>query len=203
MVLPRLPSTLEISATVALASEVPVNVGVVSLVVLSVLELPESLAALKSGTEGAEGAVVSTVKLVKASALLALPSASVTVMVQSLYVPSANAVLLSLWVKVMVAVPVTTAPSDALPQLPPTDRVPDSSVVTNTFGVESAVGVVTAVSSLSVGAILSTKTEAKLPTEFKVVERSLPAPSFRVPLLRLMDAPRAMPSESESPLSTV
>src|SRR5437867_3621531 len=46
--------------TVLAASAVPVNVGVVILVLLSVLDDPVSLAAVKSGVEGAAGAVVST-----------------------------------------------------------------------------------------------------------------------------------------------
>ena len=55
------------NSTVALASAVPVKVGVLSLVALSVLELPVSLAAAKSGVEGAAGEVRSIMTL---SALL-------------------------------------------------------------------------------------------------------------------------------------
>ena len=43
------------SCTVALASDDPVNVGVVSLVTLSVFDVPVSLAAARSGTPGADG----------------------------------------------------------------------------------------------------------------------------------------------------
>ena len=46
--------------TVLPASAVPVNVGVVTVVILSVLDAPVSLAAVNWGVEGAAGAVVST-----------------------------------------------------------------------------------------------------------------------------------------------
>ena len=54
-----LPSS---NCTVAPASAVPLNTGVVMLVTLSVLELPLSLAAVRSGTEtfGAEVSIVTT-----------------------------------------------------------------------------------------------------------------------------------------------
>ena len=70
------------SSTVALASEVPVNVGVLSLVMLSVLELPVSLEAAKSGVEGAEGALASTVTAKSLDAELVFPAASVAVPVK-------------------------------------------------------------------------------------------------------------------------
>src|SRR6184192_3976391 len=47
--------------TVLPASAVPVNIGVVTAVILSVLDVPVSLAASRSGTDGVAGAVVSTV----------------------------------------------------------------------------------------------------------------------------------------------
>lgn len=49
------------SLTVANASDVPVNVGVVSDVMLSVEDEPESLAVVRSSAPGAAGAAVSTV----------------------------------------------------------------------------------------------------------------------------------------------
>ena len=49
------------SSIVLLASAVPVNVGVTSLVTLSLLELPVSESAARSGVDGAKGADVSTV----------------------------------------------------------------------------------------------------------------------------------------------
>lgn len=94
---PKVPSTLEITVTVALASEVPVRVGVVSLVMLSVFELPLSLAALKSGVVGADGALVSTVTANTEDADEALPATSVAVAV-TLWLPAAmvEAVMLQL-----------------------------------------------------------------------------------------------------------
>ena len=47
------------SVTVALASAVPVNVGVAALVMLSVLDAPLSDDASRSGVPGATGAAVS------------------------------------------------------------------------------------------------------------------------------------------------
>ncbi len=50
---------LSYSLTVAPASAVPVNVGVVTLVTWSLLEVPLSLALLRAGVDGALGASVS------------------------------------------------------------------------------------------------------------------------------------------------
>ncbi len=60
VVVPTGPLTLLLKVTVALASAVPVNVGVVSFVRLSELELPESVPGVISGVEGA-GVLVSIV----------------------------------------------------------------------------------------------------------------------------------------------
>lgn len=79
--LPKLPSTLELTVTVALASAVPLKVGVVSLVKSSVLEVPKSLPASRSGVPGAEGALVSTVMASADEAEDVLPAASVAVAV--------------------------------------------------------------------------------------------------------------------------
>ena len=65
------------TSTVLLASAVPVNVGVVSSVMLSVLESPESLPASRSGVDGAAGAVVSMVIFKVPELMLVLPAASV------------------------------------------------------------------------------------------------------------------------------
>lgn len=51
--------------------------------------------------------------------------------------------------------PEVIAPSLALPQLPPTANVPASSVEIVTLGVVSLPGVVTAVTSATVGAVKS------------------------------------------------
>jgi hypothetical protein len=71
------------SVTVALASAVPVNVGVVSLVRLSVEEAPLSDAALKSGAEGVVGAIASIVtdKALDTEELLPAPSVALAVRV--------------------------------------------------------------------------------------------------------------------------
>ena len=50
------------SVTVLFASAVPLNVGAVTLVILSVLELPLSDAAIRSDADGALGAIVSTTR---------------------------------------------------------------------------------------------------------------------------------------------
>src|SRR6266478_4285929 len=66
--------------TVLPASAVPVNAGVVSLVMLSVFDAPVSLAAVRSGVDGGSGAVLSTVKVVLGPAAPALlPAVSVAV----------------------------------------------------------------------------------------------------------------------------
>ena len=81
VVVPSVPLTELITVTVLLASAVPVNVGVVSLVTLSVEELPVSDAAERSGADGAAGAVVSTVINSPADAAEVLLAASVAVAV--------------------------------------------------------------------------------------------------------------------------
>ena len=69
------------SLTVALASAVPLKVGVVSLVMLSVLELPLSVPAVMSGALGAPGAVASMVTARPEDATLVLPAKSVALAV--------------------------------------------------------------------------------------------------------------------------
>ena len=71
------------SVTAALASAVPVNVGVVSLVRLSVLEAPESEALVRSGAEGA----LILVSMVRTSAAEAAVLGAVIV---KLWMPAAN-----------------------------------------------------------------------------------------------------------------
>ena len=61
------------SSTVAFASDVPVNVGVVSFVSLSVLEFPLSVPAVMSGVDGAPGAFVSITSALFALSELAAP----------------------------------------------------------------------------------------------------------------------------------
>lgn len=61
VVVPIEPLTDELTVMVAFASDVPVKVGVVSLVRLSVLLVPVSVPAVMSGVEGALGASRSTV----------------------------------------------------------------------------------------------------------------------------------------------
>ena len=91
-----LPAGLPLAkiCTVLLASTVPRNVGVVTLVRLSVLETPVSLAASKSGTDGAAGAVVSMTNAGAIAAEFAetLPAASVARAV-IVKLPSANALV--------------------------------------------------------------------------------------------------------------
>src|SRR5205823_963670 len=91
------------SATVLLASAVPVKTGVVLLVTLSLLELPVSLAAVMAGLVGGLGAVVSIVMLRAAEVVLVLRAASVALTVM-LWVP-----LVSVPVMVMVQLPVPLA----------------------------------------------------------------------------------------------
>ncbi len=81
VVVPKVPSTEEITATVELASAVPLNVGVLSLVILSVLDKPESEPAARSGVDGAAGAEVSIVIESPEEAELVFPAASVAVAV--------------------------------------------------------------------------------------------------------------------------
>lgn len=107
-------------------------------------------------TSATVGAPVSRVKLVNVSVELVLPEASVTVTVQSEYVPSASAELSSVSVNVMVWFPVEEIVVDVLlPQLPPIVIVPVSFVVKTTLGVVSVPGVVTAVTSEITGAVVS------------------------------------------------
>jgi hypothetical protein len=69
------------SFTTAFASAVPLNVGVVLLVMLSVFDVPVSDAAARSGVEGADGAVVSTVIDKADDATDTFPAASVALAV--------------------------------------------------------------------------------------------------------------------------
>jgi hypothetical protein len=69
------------NCTVAPASAVPLNVGVVLFVMLSVLDVPESLAAVRSGVPGAAGAVVSIVIDKPEEATEVFPATSVAVAV--------------------------------------------------------------------------------------------------------------------------
>ena len=96
----------------------------------------------------------------------------------------------------MVLFPLLTAPSSALPQLPPTAKVPASLVEKVTSGVESLPGVLTGVTSATVGANASTNTEAKDPTLLSVVLMLLPDESRKVPELGSIVAPRDIPSRS-------
>ncbi len=82
MAVPLLTPSTKIS-TVALASAVPVSVGVVSLVMLSLLELPLSLAEARSGVPGALTAV-SMVTFSAAEAAEVLPAASLALTVIAL-----------------------------------------------------------------------------------------------------------------------
>ena len=99
--------------TVAPVSHVPVAV----LVVVMIWALAAGVVIV-----GAEGIVVSTVNEVTARILLALLAASVTVMVQFEYVPSARAVNVIVFAQ-------TVADVVALLQEPPYVMVPASSVV--------------------------------------------------------------------------
>src|SRR3978361_616703 len=65
------------SVTVAVASAVLVNAGVVTVVMLSVLDAPVSNDASRSGVPGATGAAVSMVTASAAEAVLTLPARSV------------------------------------------------------------------------------------------------------------------------------
>ena len=74
------PSDIEPSnnSTVLPASAVPLNVGVLSLVMLSVFEAPVSLAGSKSGVDGA-GVAVSIVTIKAPDAVEVFPASSVAV----------------------------------------------------------------------------------------------------------------------------
>ena len=141
-------------------------------------------------------------KLVKVTAALELPTASVTVIVQSLYVPSANTVVLSVCVNVMVVLPELIKPSSVLPQLPPTLNVPALVVDIVTSGVVSILGVNTAVTSATIGTTESTNTPVVAATLFKVKDALLAAVSFIVPPFAAK-LPIAIPSLSFSPACTV
>ena len=80
MVVPNVPSTELFTVIVLFASAVPVNVGVVSAVMLSVLELPVSLPAARSGVPGTE-TEVSMVMDNPEDVELVLPATSVAVAV--------------------------------------------------------------------------------------------------------------------------
>ena len=92
VVVPKLVLPPRNNWTVLLASAVPVNVGVLTLVRLSVLEEPLSLAASRSGVDGAAGAVVSIVIVSAVDGALSLPAASVAVAV-TLWVPAVRAIV--------------------------------------------------------------------------------------------------------------
>jgi len=106
-----LPS-VSYKVTVALASEVPLKIGVVVLVRSSLLLVPLSSALLKSGVPGALGAVVSIVISKLLEALLTLPAVSVTLAV-SVCAPSLKVVLVILQLPLpsAVVVPSTVLPS--------------------------------------------------------------------------------------------
>src|SRR5436190_1492069 len=98
------------SSTVLLASAVPLNVGVVTLVMLSVLEVPVSVAAVRSGVEGAAGGVLSTVNVVLGpapSALFPAVSAAVSASIEMPSVPL-PVTLERVTERVVVPVPETT-----------------------------------------------------------------------------------------------
>ena len=78
------------SVTIARDSLVPVNVGVVSLVIRSVEEEPVSLAAASSGAEGAAGAIVSIVTVKDEDAVERFPAVS-TARTVIAYTPFARA----------------------------------------------------------------------------------------------------------------
>ena len=82
------------SVTVALASAVPVNVGVVTLVVLSVFDGPLSDPTARSGALGTTGAVVSTVTVSATEGAPALPAKSVACAVIA-WTPSAKALVVT------------------------------------------------------------------------------------------------------------
>src|SRR5687768_5675995 len=94
-----------------LASDEPLKVGVVSLVILSVVELPVSLAASRSGVDGAVRPVVSMMMLKPAEAAPLLPAASVALAVM-LCVPSASGPPVKLQLPVALAVVV---PNEIVP----------------------------------------------------------------------------------------
>jgi len=111
VVVPKLVLPPRNNSTVLLASAVPVNVGVLTLVRLSVLEEPLSLAASRSGVDGAAGAVASIVMLRAPEAAEAFPAASVAVAVME-WTPAVR--LMSLVhepVTLAMVVPLEVAPS--------------------------------------------------------------------------------------------
>src|SRR5688572_24256995 len=75
------------------APALPVNVGALTLVMLSLLELPLSLAIARSGVEGAVGGVMSMVIFSAAEAAETLPAASIAVAVNACPPPASVAVL--------------------------------------------------------------------------------------------------------------
>lgn len=76
-----LPVTDDIRFTVLFACAVPVNVGVLSFVMLSVLEMPVSVPAVMLGVEGAGGTDASIIIARAEDAGLTLPAASVAMTV--------------------------------------------------------------------------------------------------------------------------
>jgi hypothetical protein len=95
----------------ALASEVPLKVGVVTLVIRSLLELPLSEAELRLGVEGAAGAVVSITTVEMLEAALTLPAVSLALTLR-LWLPSASTelVIVQLPPPLAVVVPSSVVP---------------------------------------------------------------------------------------------
>jgi hypothetical protein len=96
------------NATFEFASAVPVNIGVVTLVVLSVAEPPLSEAVARSGLPGAAGAVVSIVTCSAPDAAPMLPDRSVAFAVM-VCAPCASVVDVIDQAPVVLALPVPTA----------------------------------------------------------------------------------------------
>ena len=108
---PTVPSMLEINVIAPPLGPEPVNVAVVSLVILSVLDVPVSLLASRSGVPGAEGAVVSIVTLKLLDAALSLLLASVAFAEIAWVTPAVNAlVVICQLPSVAVPVPITVVP---------------------------------------------------------------------------------------------
>ena len=98
--------------TVALASAVPVKVGVVLLVALSVLDVPLSVRFVMSTALGAAGAVASIVTVRLLDATPVLPAVSVALVVR-VWLPAVKALLVmdQLPEPSAVAVPNSVVPS--------------------------------------------------------------------------------------------
>ena len=114
------------------------------------------------------GEVVSIVNEATDKALLALPTESVTVTVQFVYVPSASAL------NEIVLGP-DDAPVVPLVQLPPYEIVPASSVVNVYAGVVSFVGVATGVTPDITGAVVSKVTPVLVTGVATLLDESVPA----------------------------